>query len=110
MSEPVADRATMRTRSRVAAGQPILYQRLHLHLRELVAKLYRRVARYSGEDPLLPAHPRSRTLHGRDCLPKSSRHVAAICQGGDHPVYPEGSLAEWLHLETVDRQLLKRVS
>src|SRR5215210_9131282 len=101
MSEPVADRATMRTSSRVAAGQPILYQRLHLHLRELVAKLYRRVARYGGEDPLLPAHPRSRTLHGRDCLPKGSCHVA-ICQGGDHPGYPEGSLAEWLRFKTID--------
>ena len=39
---------------------------------------------------------------------KGSSHVA-ICQGGDHPVYPEGSLAEGLHLKTVDREFLKRI-
>src|SRR5215213_90357 len=90
--EAVADRAAMRARSRVAASEPLLYQRLHLLVRELVPELYRRVARYGGEDALLPAHPRGRTLHGGDRLPKSSRHVT-ICQGGDRPVYSEGSLA-----------------
>src|SRR5918998_2158389 len=97
----------MRTRSRVAAGQPLLYQRLHLLMRELVAQLYCRVARYGGEDPLLPAHPGCRTLHGRDRIPKSSCHVTALRKGGDHPVYPERSLAEGLHLEAVDRELLE---
>jgi hypothetical protein len=46
----VADRATVRTRSRVAASEPLLYQRLHLFVGELVPKLYRRVARYGGQD------------------------------------------------------------
>ena len=45
----VADRAAVRTRSRVAAAQPLLYQRLHLFVRELVAQLYRRVARCGGK-------------------------------------------------------------
>src|SRR5215217_1277101 len=98
----------MRTRSRVAARQPVPYQRLHLLVGEPVAKLYRRVARYGGEDPLLPAHPRRRALHGGYRLPESSSYVA-ICQGGDYRVYPEGSLAERLHLEAVDRELLKRI-
>src|SRR5215207_5267348 len=98
----------MRTRSRVAARKPLLYQCLHLLVGESVAKLYRRVARYGGEYPLLPAHPSCRTLHGGDRIPKSSRHVA-ICQGGDHRVYPEGCLAEWLHLEAVDRELIKGI-
>src|ERR687898_584152 len=104
----VADRASVRTRSRVAASEPLLYQRLHLFVGELVPQLYRRVARYGGEDPLLSAHPRCCTLHYGDRLPKSSCHVA-LCQGGDHPVYPEGALAEWLYLEAVDRELLKRI-
>src|SRR3712207_6070780 len=107
--EPVADRTPMRARSWVAARQPLLYQRLHLLVRELVAQLYRRVARYGGQDPLLPAHPGCRTLHGGDRIPKSSCHVTALCQGGDHPIYPEGALAEWLHLEAVDRELLEGV-
>src|SRR5215211_6582146 len=98
----------MRTRGRVAARQPLLYQCLHLLVGEFVAQLYRRVARYGGEDPLLPAHPWCRTLHGGDCIPESSCHVTAICQGGDHRVYPEGCLAERLHLKTVDRELLER--
>src|SRR5215208_3538519 len=97
----------MRTRSRVTAPQPVPYQRLHLLVREPVAQLYRRVARYGGEDPLLSAHPRRCTLHGRDCLSKSPCHVTALCQGGDHPVYPEGALAEWLDLKAVDRKLFK---
>ena len=46
--QPVADRATMRTSGRVAARQPVLYERLHLLIRELVAQLYRRVARYGS--------------------------------------------------------------
>jgi hypothetical protein len=33
----VADRVTVRTRSRVAAAQPLLYQRLHLFVSELVS-------------------------------------------------------------------------
>src|SRR5215213_7139859 len=98
----------MRTSGRVATRKPLLYKRLHLLVGELVAQLHRRVARYGGEDPLLPAHPRRRTLHGGDRIPKSSSHVA-ICQGGDHRVYPEGSLAEGLHLKAVDRELLKRI-
>ena len=53
--EPVADRAALRARGRVAVGQPLLYQRLHLLVGELVAQFHRRVARYGGEDPLLPA-------------------------------------------------------
>jgi hypothetical protein len=36
MLDAVADRASVRTRSRVAAAQPLLYQRLHLFVRELV--------------------------------------------------------------------------
>src|SRR5215217_1801387 len=99
----------MRTGGRVAARQPLLYQCLHLLVRELVAKLYRRVARYGGKHPLLSAHPWCRTLHDGDCIPKSSCHVTALCQGRDHRVYPEGCLAEWLHLEAVDRKLLKRI-
>ena len=53
----VADRAAVRTRSWVAAAQPLLYQRLHLFVRELIAQLYRRVARYGGENPLLCSSP-----------------------------------------------------
>src|SRR5918995_3304687 len=75
----VADRASVRTRSWVAASEPLLYQRLHLFVRELVAQLYRRVARYGGEDPLLSAHPRCRTPHGGDRLPETPRHVTALC-------------------------------
>ena len=41
--DAVADRASVRTRSRIAASEPLLYQRLHLLLRELVPTLYRRV-------------------------------------------------------------------
>src|ERR687894_37706 len=96
--EPVADRTPMRTRSRVAAAQPLLYQTLYLLTRELVAQLYRRVARYGGQDPLLPAHPGCRILHHGDRLPKSPCHVA-LCQGRDHPVYPERAPAEGLHLK-----------
>jgi len=40
--DAVADRATMRARSRIAARQPVLYQRLHFLLRELVTLLYLR--------------------------------------------------------------------
>src|SRR5215210_8189120 len=105
----VADRATVRTRGRVAAAQPLLYQRLHLFVGELVPQLYRRVARYGGEDPLLSAHPRCRTLHGGDRLPETSCHVTALCQGGDHPVYPKGILAERFYLEAVDRKLFKGI-
>src|SRR5215210_1793740 len=102
----VADRATVRTRGGVAAAQPLLYQGLHLLIRELVTQLHRRVARYSGENPLLPAHTWCRTLHGGDRLPEASCHVPALCQGGDHPVYPEGVLAKRLDLEAVDGELL----
>src|SRR5215208_2565913 len=48
MVEPVADRATVRTRDRAAAVQPLLHQRFHFVVRELVAQLYRRVARNGG--------------------------------------------------------------
>src|SRR5215207_5392598 len=105
----VADRPSVRTRSRIAASEPLLYQRLHLFVRELIAQLYRRVARYGGQDPLLSAHSRGRTPHGRDGLPKTSCHITALCQGRDHPVYPEGVLAEGLNLKAVDRKLLKRI-
>src|ERR687890_626080 len=108
--QSVADRATVWARSRVAASEPLLYQRLHLLIRELVPKLYRRVARYGGQDPLLSAHPRCRTSHGGDRLPKTSCHVTALCQGRDHSVYPEGVLAKWLDLKAVDRKLLKGIS
>jgi hypothetical protein len=103
----VADRASVRTRSRVAAAQPLLYQRFHLFVGELVPQLYRRVARYGGEDPLLSAHPLCRTPHSGDCLPETSCHVTTLCQGRDHPVYPEGVLAERFDLKAVDRKLLK---
>src|SRR4028119_1377157 len=106
--EPVADRAAVRARGRVAAAQPVLDQRLHLRMGEPVSQLHRRVARYGGEDPLLPARPRRRALHDRDRLPKRPRHVA-LCQGGDRPVYPEGGLAERLHLEAVHRELLQKI-
>src|SRR5918995_1368990 len=105
----VTDRATVWTRSRVAAAQPLLYQRLHLLIRELVPHLCRRVARYGGQDPLLSAHPRGRTPHGSHRLPKTSCHVTALCQGRDHPVYPEGVLAEGLHLKAVNRKLLEGI-
>ncbi len=59
--EPVADRAAVRARGRVAAGQPILDQTLHILVGELVAQLHCRVTRYGGEDPLLSAV----TLDGR---------------------------------------------
>src|SRR5215213_2405166 len=106
--DAVADRAAVRTGGRVATRKPLLYQRLHLLVGELVAQLYRRVARYGGEDPLLPAHPSCRTLHDGDRLPKGSCHVT-ICQGGDHPVYPEGAPAKGFSLETVDRELLEAI-
>src|SRR5215203_5413992 len=106
--DPVADRAAVGTGGRVATRKPVLDQRLHLWLGEPIAELHRRVARYGGEDPLLPAHPRRRTLHGGYRLPESSSHVA-ICQRGDHRVYPEGSSAEGLHLKPVDRELLERI-
>src|SRR5215207_8551712 len=48
------------------------------------------VTRYGGEDPLLPAHPWCRTLHGGDCLPERPCHITTLCQGRDHPVYPDG--------------------
>ena len=57
MLDAVADRASVRGRGRVTAGQPILYQALHLLVGELVAQLHRRVARYGGQDPLLSAIP-----------------------------------------------------
>src|ERR687890_2153035 len=107
--QPVADRATVWARSRVAASEPLLYQRLHLLIRELVPKLYRRVARYGGQYPFLPAHPRGCTPHGGDRLPKTSCHVTALCQGRDHPVYPEGVLAKRLNLKAINRELLKGV-
>src|ERR671912_1926323 len=97
--DPVADRASVRTRCRVAASEPLLYQRLHLLIREFAPKLYRRVACYGGQDPLLSAHPRCRTSHGGDRFPETSCHITALCQGRDHSVYPEGVLAEWLHLK-----------
>jgi hypothetical protein len=40
--DAVADRATMRARSRKAARQPVLYQRLYFLLREPVTLLYLR--------------------------------------------------------------------
>jgi hypothetical protein len=80
-------------------------------MREFVPKLYRRVARYGGQDPLLSAHPRCCTPppHGTDRLPKTSCYVPALCQGGDHPIYPEGVLVKRLNLKAVDRQLLERI-
>src|SRR3712207_3917918 len=96
MLQSVADRASMRTRSRVAASEPLLYQCSHLLMRELVSKLYRRVTCYGGEDPLLSAHPGCCTPHGGDRLPKTCCHITALCQGRDHPVYPEGVLAKLL--------------
>jgi hypothetical protein len=73
--QPVADRASMRARGRVTAGQPLLYQSLHLLVRELVAQLHRRVARYGGQDPLLPAHPWGRALHHGPILPVDLRSL-----------------------------------
>src|SRR4028119_1077594 len=107
MLQPVADRASVRACGRVTAAQPVLYQHLHLLVRELVTQLYRRVARYGGQDPLLPAHTWRRVPHRRDRLSESARHVPALGQGGDHPVYPERVLAERLHPEAVAR---KRIS
>ena len=46
--KPVADRTPMQARSRVAASLPVLYQRLHLLIGDLVAQLYRRVKERSG--------------------------------------------------------------
>src|SRR5918997_5397692 len=109
MLDAVVDRASVRTRSRVAAAQPLLYQRLHLLIRELVPQLYRRVARYGREDPLLSAHPRCRTPHGGDRLPETSCHVTTLCQGRDHPVYPKGVLAKRLDLKAVDRKLFEGI-
>src|ERR671921_2966123 len=108
--QPVADRASVRTRCRIAASEPLLYQRLHLFMSELVPKLYRRVTRYCGQDPLFSAHPRGCTPHGGNRLPETSRHITALCQGRDHSVYPEGVLAEWLHLKAVDRKLFEGIA
>src|SRR4028118_1582672 len=107
--DAVADRAPVRARGRVTAAQPLLYQRLHLLVGELVAQLHRRVARYGGQDPLLPAHPGRRTPHRRDRFPETPCHVPALGQGGDYPVYPERVLAERLDVEAVDGELLERI-
>src|SRR4028118_1625614 len=107
--DAVADRAPGRARARIAAAQPLPYQRLHLLVGELVAQLHRRVARYGGQDPLLPAHPGRRTPHRRDRFPETPCHVPALGQGGDHPVYPERVLAERLDVEAVDGGLPGRI-
>src|SRR5919107_1447785 len=100
--QSVADRATVWARSRVAASEPLLYQRLHLLMSELVPKLYRRVTRYGGQDPLFSTHSRGCTPHSGDRLPKTSCHITALCQGRDHPVYPEGVLAKRHNLKAMN--------
>src|SRR5829696_5969747 len=105
--QTVADRATVGAGSRVAAGEPLLYQRLHLRMGQSVAQLYRRVARYGRQNALLAAHSRRGASYSCNRLFERSGHVAVLGQRRDYAVYPEGVLAKWLHVETEDRKLLQ---
>src|ERR671912_67818 len=105
-ADAVADGPAVRAGGGEAAGQPALYERLHLSLREPVAHLYGRVAGYGGEDVVLAAvgrpGPRERpegVLYRASNIPVGER--------GDHRRHPQRPRPEGLGLEAVDGELLQ---